>query len=187
MSQRQHLPAGASRGSDRSSPGPDIISANPVAVPDLSPAGALPDLPQEAALKPKRRLKRSRSSPILAGRHLEQSQHDTGESEAESCCCLPCCGRQTGLQVSVVVPPAYQVEHEDLRDFAIIRLLCNLRLLLDGYLLQAVAALANGYLLGLSFLSCQATERLERCSNSPGQSVNVPAPVWLQALGLHMH
>ena len=122
-SQRQRLPAGAGQGPDSSILGPGPMVANSSIVSDLSPAGALQNLPQEAATKPKRRLKRSRSSPILAGQQLEHPQHDIGENELNLQCCLPCSGRQVGLQ-GAVVQPALQVQHKDPRCFAIVSCLC---------------------------------------------------------------
>lgn len=122
-SRRQRLQAGASQGADSSSLGPGTMSTDPVIAADVRPAGAPQDLPEEAVPKPKRRLKRSRSSPILAGQQLEHLQHDKGENEGIVTMLLAMLWKE-GSVFRVLWCKQPIMHHRYLRCFAIVRLPC---------------------------------------------------------------
>lgn len=85
LSSGRSLPSEASEGLGSSSPGADPVAVKP-SLSHTGPAGSWQGLPRKADMKPKRRLKRSRSSPAPATQQLQQSQHDTGEEQGLKKC-----------------------------------------------------------------------------------------------------
>ncbi|KAK9867532.1 hypothetical protein WJX84_003042 [Apatococcus fuscideae] len=82
LSPSRSMPPEVNKDSDSSSLATDAVQTSP-SLSEPGPAGSLQGLPDKSSSpKPKRRLKRSQSSPVSAGQQLQQSQLDTGMLQA---------------------------------------------------------------------------------------------------------